>query len=240
VVSEFPSGNLNITRGLSQTVLSSSKTNMIFTISLHFLLCLVVLLFQLPTLEAFSFGGLFQKTISSLTDAVNIDNSIDNASDGRIPDDLPGIRECRLTVDFAQQTNLLASQKSFLNATALTDPKLNAICVVAKNAQGTIVGTTDCRVGSSKVVVNNVLVRPDQRGQGIGEKMMLEGVEKLVMPTVSATKLTLDVYTNNKPAIRLYEKCGFEIADPANAAMFSLSKLTGASLQVSMSKMIER
>ncbi|KAG7367519.1 acyl-CoA N-acyltransferase [Nitzschia inconspicua] len=197
---------------------------------------------HLPTSEAFSLGAPFQKAVATFRDAVNQVNT--NAKEitvevAQIPEDLPGIRDCRSTVDFAQQTNLLASQKSFLKATALTDPKLNAICVIARNAQGIIVGTTDCRVGKSEVVVNNVLVRPDQRGQGIGEKMMV-GVEELIMPSASTTKLTLNVYTDNKPAVRLYEKCGFAITDPANAAVFGLSKLTGANLQVAMSKTIKR
>lgn len=193
-------------------------------------------------LEAFSFRAPFLKTIATITGENNSSSSFNDVITvelARIPEDLPGIRDCRSTVDFANQKNLLASQKSFLDATALTDPKVNAICVVARNQEGTIVGTTDCRVGRSAVVVNNVLVRPDQRGQGIGEKMMLEGVEKLVLPKVTATKLTLDVYTNNKAAVRLYEKCGFDVSDPANAAVFGLSKLTGASLQVAMSKRID-
>ncbi|KAG7369807.1 acyl-CoA N-acyltransferase [Nitzschia inconspicua] len=199
---------------------------------------------HLPKSGAFSLGAPFQKTLATFKDAVhqvNTNRKEITVEVAQIPEDLPGIRACRSTVDFAQQTtgNLLASQKSFLNATALTDPKLNAICVIARNAQGSIVGTTDCRVGKSEVVVNNVLVRPDQRGQGIGEKMMV-GVEELIMPSASTTKLTLNVYTDNKPAVRLYEKCGFAISDPANAAVFGLSKLTGANLQVAMSKTIKR
>lgn len=200
---------------------------------------------------AFSLGGsYFQKTVANIRDAAGVNNNNRDRNNeitvslAKLPEDLPGIRDCRSTVDFANQTKLLASQRSFLNATALMDPKLNAICLVAKNAQGVVVGTTDCRVGMSEVVVNNVLVRPDQRGQGIGEKMMV-GVETLVLPTVAAntaaaTKLTLNVYTNNVAAVRLYEKCGFEISDPANAAVFGLSKLTGAALQVSMSKKVGR
>jgi GNAT superfamily N-acetyltransferase len=208
--------------------------------------CLLVLLHNQPSLEAFSFGLPFQGTIATTSGEMTNDNNNVDSMDGitvelaRIPEDLAGIRECRSTVDFATQLNLLQSQKSFLNATALTDPKFNTICVVARNSKGQIVGTTDCRLRRSEfLVVKNVLVRPDHRGRGIGEKMMLEGVEKLVLPIVSATTLILNVYTNNKAALRLYEKCGFEPSDPANMAIFGLSKLTGASLQVVMTKHLE-
>jgi ribosomal protein S18 acetylase RimI-like enzyme len=210
------------------------------------LLCLVVLLHNQPSLEAFSLIAPCQETITPVSGGIRNDiNNVHNM-DGisielaRIPEDLPGIRECRSTVDFSTEMNLLQSQKSFLNATALTDPKLNTICVVARTSDGQIVGTTDCRVRRSEfLVIRNVLVRPDHRGMGIGEKMMLEGVEKLVLPIVSVNTLTLSVYTNNKAAVRLYEKCGYEPSDPANMAILGLSKLTGASLQVGMKKRVD-
>jgi ribosomal protein S18 acetylase RimI-like enzyme len=209
------------------------------------LLWLAVLLQQQSSLEAFSIGAPFQEAMATMTGIGKNKNNVNN-KDGitvelaRIPEDLQGIRECRSTVDFATQKNLLPSQKRFLNALALTDPKVNAICVVARNVEGQIVGTTDCRFGRSEsLIVKNVLVRQDHRCKGIGEKMMLEGVEKLVLPSVSATKLTLNVYTNNNAAVRLYEKCGFEPSDPVNRAMLVLSKVTGVRLQVVMTKRVD-
>mmetsp|Transcript_9446 Transcript_9446/g.16928 ORF Transcript_9446/g.16928 Transcript_9446/m.16928 type:complete len:215 (-) Transcript_9446:168-812(-) len=178
-----------------------------------------------------------QKIFQPQRNAVGGKISIDIAS---IPGDLDGIRECRSTVDFANQANLLASQRSFLNATALSNSGFNAICVIAREKKGKVLGTTDCRIAKKEVVVNNVFVRADQRGKGIGEKMMLDGVEKLVMtkPSVTAKKCSLNVYTNNKAAVRLYQKCGYELSDPLNAFVFWISRITGASLQVAMSKTI--
>ena len=155
----------------------------------------------------------------------------------RIPQDLAKIRECRATVDFAKKKKLMNSQIRFLEATSISEGKLNAVCVVARGKGGVILGTTDCRINGNTVTVNNVFVRPDQRSNGIGY-LMMEGVEKLVMPKENASKMTLDVDTNNKPAVRLYEKCGFKISDPANALVSGLSRLTGASLQVCMTKNI--
>jgi ribosomal protein S18 acetylase RimI-like enzyme len=156
----------------------------------------------------------------------------------RIPQDLPKIRECRATVDFANKKNLMDSQRRFLEATSVSDGKLKAICVVARGKDGMILGTTDCRIGGKSVTVNNVFVRPDQRGNGIGY-LMMEGVEHLVMSQLGATKMTLDVDTNNRPAVKLYEKCGFKISDPANALVSGISSLTGASLQVCMTKNVD-
>jgi hypothetical protein len=68
---------------------------------------------------------------------------------------------------------------------------------------------------------------------------MMEGVEHLVMSQLGATKMTLDVDTNNRPAVKLYEKCGFKISDPANALVSGISSLTGASLQVCMTKNVD-
>lgn len=177
-----------------------------------------------------------QSILSTSTFSTGTTITIDLAN---LPQDLPGIRDCRSTVGFAKQPRLLASQKSFLNATALTNPKLDIVCVVARGPEGTILGTTDCRIGSSDVIVNNVFVRPDHRGSGIGERMIKEGVEQLVVPMTTKSKLTLNVDTSNKAAVRLYEKCGFQISDPANAFVYFLAQWTGADLQIIMSKQMD-
>ncbi|KAL3926180.1 MAG: hypothetical protein SGARI_005689 [Bacillariaceae sp.] len=193
-------------------------SNRILTI----LFCWIVVFFcGLPSAcQALSSLAGSQKAAGSISsDGITVDIA-------SIPQDLPKIRECRATVDFAKKKKLMNSQVRFLEATSVSDGKLNAICVVARGKGGVILGTTDCRVGGGAVTVNNVFVRPDQRSNGIGY-LMMEGVEKLVLPKVSATKMTLDVDTNNKPAVRLYEKCGFKISDPANALVSGLSSLTG-------------
>ena len=62
----------------------------------------------------------------------------------------------------------------------------------------TVLGETD---------MMNVAVSPDARRRGIGEKLILELVERL--KERDSHCLTLEVRATNAPAIALYEKLGF-------------------------------
>ena len=62
----------------------------------------------------------------------------------------------------------------------------------------TVLGETD---------MMNVAVSPDARRRGIGEKLILELVERL--RERDSHCLTLEVRASNAPAIALYEKLGF-------------------------------
>ena len=62
----------------------------------------------------------------------------------------------------------------------------------------TVLGETD---------MMNVAVSPDARRRGIGEKLILELVERL--KERDSHCLTLEVRASNAPAIALYEKLGF-------------------------------
>jgi putative acetyltransferase len=53
-------------------------------------------------------------------------------------------------------------------------------------------------------------VRDDWQGQGVGTALMQAAVE-LADKWLNLTRLELEVYIDNKPAIRLYEKFGFTI-----------------------------
>jgi GNAT superfamily N-acetyltransferase len=52
---------------------------------------------------------------------------------------------------------------------------------------------------------------PEYRGKQIGEKLVREA-EKLLRQN-NVTTATLEALTENSPAIRLYEKCGYRVAD---------------------------
>lgn len=66
-------------------------------------------------------------------------------------------------------------------------------------------------VGSQSVLgwadMMNIAVAPEYRRQGIGERLIIELIQKLQENRV--TCLTLEVRASNDPAIGLYEKMGF-------------------------------
>ena len=67
-------------------------------------------------------------------------------------------------------------------------------------------------VGSQSVLgetdMMNIAVSPDYRRQGIGEKLVVELIQKLTEK--GNHSLTLEVRASNDPAQKLYEKLGFE------------------------------
>ena len=67
-------------------------------------------------------------------------------------------------------------------------------------------------IGSQSVMgeadMMNLAVLPDYRRQGIGEKLVISLVERLLENAV--TSLTLEVRASNAGAIALYEKLGFQ------------------------------
>jgi ribosomal-protein-alanine N-acetyltransferase len=59
------------------------------------------------------------------------------------------------------------------------------------------------------VQINNIAVRPDCRGLGLGEAMIRFAIAK--SREVGARFITLEVRQSNTPALNLYRKLGFEI-----------------------------
>jgi len=157
----------------------------------------------------------------------------------RLPQDLDGIRQCRAAA-FATNQAMRHSQRRFVNATAVAEGR--SICLVARVKEplstGRVLGTADLkfRAADSSISINNVFVRPDARGRGIG-KRLLEGIEKTAADQ-GARRLKLAVSTSNVPAVSLYRSYGYQPPGIHNLVAF-IGEQTGVSLQIEMSKNLD-
>ena len=84
----------------------------------------------------------------------------------------------------------------------------NSLYLVAKNEDNIIVAFAGIWKILDEVHITNIAVRKDFRNQGIGSKIF-ENLLKLV-DIKYVNSITLEVSENNIPAIKLYEKFGFE------------------------------
>lgn len=80
--------------------------------------------------------------------------------------------------------------------------------------------------GKPLVNIHDLVVSPNHRGRGIGQKL-LEAVEQEARHRGCAA-LSLEVLGDNLPAMKLYRKCGFvggQAIQPVHCAMFWKKKL---------------
>ncbi len=75
-------------------------------------------------------------------------------------------------------------------------------------AGGEIVGKTHLQLIGSLGGIFGLGVLPEQRGKGLGRAILLESARRL--RAAGAGEVMLQVATENKNALRLYESCGFE------------------------------
>lgn len=112
-----------------------------------------------------------------------------------------------------------AQQVALLEQTCFSDPwSLNAIESEISNPLSLwmVAVENDCvigYIGSQSVLgeadMMNLAVSQKARGRGIGSKLVLALIECLRQNGVY--RLTLEVRVSNEPAIKLYEKIGFQI-----------------------------
>ena len=84
----------------------------------------------------------------------------------------------------------------------------NSSYLVAKNEDNIIVAFAGIWKILDEVHITNIAVREDFRNQGVGSKIFQNLLELADIKGVNS--ITLEVSENNIPAIKIYEKCGFE------------------------------
>jgi putative acetyltransferase len=85
--------------------------------------------------------------------------------------------------------------------------------LVGVTGDGRAIGVLALQVGSERTAHTGhigMMVHPDFHNQGVGSALM-KAVVDLADNWLNLTRLDLQVYTDNAPAIHLYEKFGFEI-----------------------------
>ena len=89
----------------------------------------------------------------------------------------------------------------------------NSVFLVAE-IDSQLVGELNCKGGVRRAtrhaVTLGISVRQEWRGQGIGAALMAEAIRWARQSDV-VRRIELQVYARNEPAIRLYQKFGFEI-----------------------------
>jgi len=179
---------------------------------------------------------------------------------------LTAIQDCRRTAFQPDKKNFLNSERDFVAAKSVTDKK--KICAILYDPQSSlVVGTADLEPKYKYIkkqkkyipegVVTNVFVRPDQRGKKFGKQLMMEGIEEILVQQllknvvndnnnnnnddnddIIKCKLSLDVYTQNKPAIELYLKLGYKPDGIVHESVYKTSQLFKSNLLVSLTKTI--
>lgn len=79
--------------------------------------------------------------------------------------------------------------------------------LVARDADGAVVGVATFQVVADVADLHRVVVRADQRGRGIGGRLVLAGIDWA--QASGAQRVLLEVEAENAPALALYERLGF-------------------------------
>ena len=107
-----------------------------------------------------------------------------------------------------------------------------------------IIGFIGFWVLADEAHVTGIAVRKGRRGQGIGERLLLEALD--LARELKARKVTLEVRVSNPIAQQLYRKCGFVSRgiranyynnNDENALSMTIADLTLASLQQHLSRL---
>lgn len=94
------------------------------------------------------------------------------------------------------------------------EPQSDLYSLVAV-ADNDVVGQISLHLNSTRprrkhVASMGMMVRDDWQGKGIGNRLMQAALD-LADKWLNITRIELEVYTDNEPAVHLYKKFGFEI-----------------------------
>jgi len=98
--------------------------------------------------------------------------------------------------------NLISAYPYKCKLIIIYDKELNKIIGIARSQ------LTDIIDGTKYYLISAVHVDKDYRGQKICQRMLTKLIHRY-----DSDKFTLNVYANNYPAIKCYEKVGFKIID---------------------------
>ena len=91
---------------------------------------------------------------------------------------------------------------------------------------GRPVGVIQSAVSDGRTFIVHFAVRPDMQGQGIGRQMLMAIVHGLL--NSGAQWITIEVETDNRNALSLYERCGFVTVGATDYELLELPRIPTA------------
>jgi ribosomal protein S18 acetylase RimI-like enzyme len=88
---------------------------------------------------------------------------------------------------------------------------------------GRPVGVIQSAVSDGRAFIVHFAVRPDMQGQGIGRQMLTAIVRGLL--NSGGTWITIEVETENRNALSLYQRCGFVTVNATDYELLELSRI---------------
>ncbi|MDA1183093.1 MAG: ribosomal protein S18-alanine N-acetyltransferase [Acidobacteria bacterium] len=82
--------------------------------------------------------------------------------------------------------------------------------LVARTTEWTVAGFCSFWIVTDEMHINNVALRPECRGRGIGSALLRCAIDEAA--DLGARRTILEVRASNAPARRLYERLGFYVA----------------------------